>query len=119
MRISAIRLAHELLASDEDTLESVRVYQFEDDVAAHDEKLQRRLTKQFEAAFEQSAAELVGTFGRPQREGADDDDIIPLNGVFRFAVWDVEGRALYLAASHEDRELPYLLMVGVESGTTA
>jgi hypothetical protein len=41
-----------------------------------------------------------------------DDDLIPLNGVFRFAEWEVDGKKIFAAAAHEDRELPYLLVLG-------
>ena len=48
----------------------------------------------------------------PLGGGDDGHSVVPLCGVFRFAVWERDGRHLYLAAAHEDRELPYLLVMG-------
>ena len=44
---------------------------------------------------------------------------IPLNGVFRFAVWPVGDKQLFAAAAHEDRGVPILLMLGTADGDVA
>ena len=41
-----------------------------------------------------------------------DARVVPLNGVFRFAVWEVGERFLFAAAAHEDRGVPILLILG-------
>jgi hypothetical protein len=112
MAESASQLARKLLASDHDALEDVQVHQFEDDRAAHDDDLQTRVENQFNADFNRLQAQLVQEFGAPSRTGTVDDDLIPLGGVFLFAVWEVQGKQLFAAAAHEDRELPYLLVLG-------
>jgi len=56
--------------------------------------------------------ELIKVYGQPSRVGESDDETIPLNGVFRFAVWEVSDWQLFVAASHEDRGAPILLMIG-------
>ena len=45
--------------------------------------------------------------------GDDDRDFIPLGGVFHYAIWIVKNRKLFLAAAHEDRELPLWIKVGM------
>ena len=78
-----------------------------------------RLYKEFLAEFDRAAGELSKKYGTPARMGKQDDSAIPLNGVFRFAVWEVEGTELYLAAAHEEREVPILLMMGCDQGNVA
>ena len=56
--------------------------------------------------------ELAKEFGPPSRIGKADDEFIPLGGVFRFAIWEVGDSQLFVAASHEDRGVPILLMIG-------
>jgi hypothetical protein len=63
--------------------------------------------------------ELSKKYGAPSRTVTEDDDIIPLNGVFRFAVWPVDDKQLFVAASHEDRGVPILLMLGTATGDVA
>jgi hypothetical protein len=40
---------------------------------------------------------------------------MPLNGVFRFAIWKVKGKHLFVAAHHEDRGIPIVLVLGTVS----
>lgn len=91
----------------------VMVQAFEDDVQAHDDDLQSRLEDEFVAEWSTAKEELVRDFGEPIEEGATEATDVPLNGILRFAKWQLGGRVLYLAASHEDRECPYLLMLGI------
>ena len=108
----AINLARQLLSRVEDSLEDLEVHEFKDDAAAHDDNAMDRLHADFETKFERVQAELSATYGVPSRTGAADDVLIQLCGVFRFAVWVVEGRQLYVALAHEDRDCPILLMLG-------
>jgi hypothetical protein len=112
----AFKLARELLDGGADELRELRIHEFEDDSQAHDEALQAKITKEFAAQFDQAQRDLTKKFGEPIRTGITDDPGIPLTGVFRCAVWGVDGRELFLAAAHEDRETPVLLMMGVEGG---
>jgi hypothetical protein len=40
------------------------------------------------------------------------NELTPLNGVIRFAIWTVGQTQLFLAFAHEDHGLPVLLMLG-------
>jgi hypothetical protein len=44
----------------------------------------------------------------------DDMDDLPLAGVFCAAIWAIDETRLFLAAAHEDREVPFILMMGAE-----
>jgi hypothetical protein len=48
----------------------------------------------------------------------EDDEMIPLDGAFRFAIWSV-GDKLLFAAAHEDRGVSILLMLGTADGDVA
>src|SRR5947208_2316015 len=112
MRKSVTELAGELVAAGGGGLEELHVHSFDDDEAAHDDDAHERLYEQFSAELQAAVTELEKTYGEPLRSGASHDAAVPLNGVFRFAVWDVDGTELFLAASHEDRDCPILLMIG-------
>jgi len=115
MNKSAIAVARQLLASNEGGLEELRLRAFSNDEDAHDGITIERLRAEFISDVASMQSELSASFGEPSRAGTDDDQDIPLCGVFRFAVWRIEGRALYVAAAHEDRECPILLMLGITS----
>jgi hypothetical protein len=108
-------LARQFLASDKDSLEDLRIHQFKNNEEAHDDSAIDRLHEAFITDFEHVKSELSSVYGEPLRTGADHDDDIPLCGVFRFAIWSIESRLLYVAVAHEDRECPILLMIGVAS----
>ena len=92
----------------------LRIYQFKDDVEAHDDDLQEHLSKSFLEAFHTAASALDIAYGSHTNIDVDNDfDSIPLCGVFRAASWNAAGTNLYLAAAHEDRETPYLLLISV------
>jgi len=112
MSKTAKALAKELLDGDPGGLKELRIHEFADDESAHDDELTERLYADFSAEFERAQTELSTQYGLPSRTGETDDEIIPLNGVFRFAVWEVGDRQLFAAASHEDRGVPILLMLG-------
>jgi hypothetical protein len=112
MSKSAVNLANELLGRSKASFEFLEIHQFEDNLAAHDDVAMEQLYSDFESQFEQAQSELSACYGEPSPTGDDDDEVIPINGVLRFAIWSVGGKLLYLATAHEDRELPILLMLG-------
>lgn len=112
MAKSATALARELLDAGPGGLEELRVHVFDDDEAAHDDAATERLYAELAAEFDRYVAELTQEYGPPDRRGEEDDDAVPLNGVFRFAVWSVGDQELFAAAAHEDRGVPVLLMLG-------
>jgi hypothetical protein len=112
MARSPTSLARELIDGETGALEELRVHEFADDESAHDDELTDRLYAEFSADFDRAQAELTKTYGEPSRVGTEEDEIIPLNGVFRFAVWEVEDKLLFAAAAHEDRGCPIILMLG-------
>jgi hypothetical protein len=115
----ATQIAAALLAKAADENEMIdddqfiRIFQFGNDVAAHERDLLGRVTAEFHTAFSDVQQELTTIYGNPVRTGSEEDPAIPLNGVFRCAFWAVEGKLLFLAAAHEDRECPFFLMLGV------
>jgi|SRR5579862_3674582 hypothetical protein len=109
---SAVDFAQKFLKEDEDNLEMLRMHEFPDDESAHDDELTERLYAEFSADVESAQAELSRHYGDPARTGTEDDELIPLNGVFRFAIWSVEGKHLFIAAHHEDRGVPIVLALG-------
>ena len=119
MAKSATSLANELLAGGAGGMEELRIHEFDDDESAHDDELIDRLCQDFSAELDRVQAELTSTYGEPVRTGTQDDATIPLNGVFRFALWDIDGTELYVAAAHEDRGVPILLMMGTDTGNVA
>ena len=109
---SATELARELIERDGNELEELRLHMFGLDGDEFDEELDEQLHTEFSAEFERVQSELTTAFGEPMRTGSEDDGEIPLNGVFRFAIWKAGGEKLFVAAAHEDRGLPVLLMLG-------
>jgi hypothetical protein len=119
MAKSATSLAKELLAGGAGGMEELRIHEFEDDESAHDDGLIDRLRQDFSAELDRVEVELTREYGEPVRRGTQDDEAIPLNGVFRFAVWDIDDTELYVVAAHEDRGVPILLMMGTDTGNIA
>ena len=116
MAKSVTTLAQELLACDPGNLEELRIHEFEDDASANDDQALEQLYQDFAKDFDQVQAELSKQYGPPTRTGKADDDAIPLNGVFRFAIWSVDDKQLFAVAAHEDRGVPILLMLGTAAG---
>jgi hypothetical protein len=119
MSKSATSLAKELLKAEVGGLEELRIHEFSDDESSQDDKLTERLYAEFSAEFDGVQAKLSKKYGSPSRVGQEDDEVIPLNGVFRFAVWQVGDRLLFAAAAHEDRGVPILLMLGTADDDVA
>ena len=108
----AVPVARRLLPGGPDGLEVLMMHQFPDDGDAHDEGTQRRARRAVDIAFDDAEAELTAEFGPPAGIGTQNAGAIPLCGIIRWATWAAGGQTLYLAAAHEDRELPLLLALG-------
>jgi hypothetical protein len=119
MAKSATTLARELLVSDDGGMEELRIHEFQDDKEAHDEEALEKLYADFSSEFDRVEAALSNQYGMPSRTGKEDNEVIPLNGVFRFAVWSVGDKQLFVASAHEDRGVPILLMLGMADGEVA
>jgi len=83
---SSTALAKQLLAGDPGGLEEIRVHEFEDDAEAHDRERTEQLYEAFTAEFDRVAAAISKKYGQPERTGNKEHKVIPLNGVFRFAI---------------------------------
>ena len=116
MPTSAAELAARLLKRKKEGLEELYVHMFELDGDEHDDEMVVQLYKEFSTDFDRVQEELSTAFGPPERTGIEDDSAIPLNGVFRFAIWKIERKTLFAAAAHEDRGLPVILMLGTVTG---
>jgi hypothetical protein len=116
MAKSAETLARELLQGDTGGLEELRIHQFSNDEEAHDDEAIERLYADFSTEFGRVVAALSKHYGTPSRTGKEAEEVIPLNGVFRFAIWPVGDKQLFAAAAHEDRGVPILLMLGTVGG---
>jgi len=119
MAKSATALASELLEGDAGGLEELRIHEFADDEEAHDDDAIDKLYEDFSTEFDRVVTALSKQYGKPSHTGQEDDEVIPLNGVFRFAVWPVGDKRLFAAAAHEDRGVPILLMLGTADGDVA
>ena len=109
---SSKAMAKELLEGEPGGLEELRIHEFTDDESAHDDAQLEKLYADFSAELERAQKELTKVYGEPSRTGESDDEVIPLGGVFRFAVWEAGEAQLFIAASNEDRGVPVLLMMG-------
>jgi hypothetical protein len=116
---SATALASELLEGDAGGLEELRIHDFADDEEAHDDEAIDKLYEEFSSELDSVVTTLSKKYGKPSRTGKEDDEAIPLNGVFRFAMWSVGDKQLFVAAAHEDRGVPVLLMLGTADGNVA
>src|ERR1044071_523223 len=106
---SAVKLAQKILKKDGDALEQLRLHDFPDDESAHDDELTERLYAEFSAELEGVQKELSKVYGPPSGKGKVGDRIVRLNGVFRYAIWQVGTKKLFVAAQHEDRGIPIVL----------
>lgn len=109
MAVLAAVLAGELLEAAVGGLLELRIHEFADDKRAHDNATIDKLYTEFAADFDRYVTTLSMYYGNPDRTGQEYDEVIPLSGVFRFAVWSVGDQHLFCAAAHEDRGAPILL----------
>jgi hypothetical protein len=109
----AIELARQCLSASTNAMEPLSLYNFEDDLEAHDEELQGRLEVEFHDAWQFVTDELTRVFGPAAvAESEEEVDWVPLCGVGGASWWETSQGRLWVAYAHEDRETPYLLMVG-------
>lgn len=111
-----VALAKKYLRSRSDTCEEIETREFWDEEEAHDVALVEETYRQFLAKMKAYQAQLAAEFGDPSEIGKDEHDAIPLNGILQHAIWDVNGKSLFLAVAHEDRELPCIIWLGVTHG---
>jgi hypothetical protein len=112
---SVVQAAKRLLSLPAGESDDLRIHSFPDDEQAHDDDLQQQIADEFIRDFQTALVDLRQVYGDPETAGDEDEEIaelIPLCGIFRYAMWTVKRRRLFLAAAHEDRELPFLLMLG-------
>jgi hypothetical protein len=103
-------VAAKLLAQPDSALEVLQIHQFQSDEEYHNDILQDTLVRDFEHQFEALVEKLRVNYGDPVWLDGD-VTAIPLCGVYRNAMWRINGRKLFLAAAHEDRECPFLLVL--------
>jgi hypothetical protein len=109
----AIELARKCLSEPEEQLEALLIYQFKDDVDAHDDELQDHLKVEFKGEWKRATAEIALEFGEATIANTYfETEYVPLNGVYSASSWQIGKKRLFVAYAHEDRELPYLLVVG-------
>ncbi len=108
-----LSLARECLSAPESKSAPLLVYYFEGDREAHDDELQARLEIEFKRAWLDATSELEKEFGQPLvSEEYDETRWVPLSGVGGASLWQTKEGRLWVAYAHEDRETPYLLLVG-------
>ncbi len=112
-RRNVVELALQATESKRVCNKTVLQFDFPDDESRHDDDLQEAARDHFDKQFREALDELIMMYGKPIETGEDDHELIPLGGVFHYAVWNVEYGKLFLAVAHEDRELPLWLKVGV------
>jgi hypothetical protein len=106
-----IELAKRCLGSP-GNIEILRIYQFDDDEEAQDDEKQENLQREFEAAFFEAVKRLETEFGEARiAESEDEIEAVPHSGVFCAAFWVIDNVTLVVAAAHEDRETPYLIII--------
>lgn len=110
---SILAKAEELLKSRKSKFEDIDYRELYDDRETHDDELQRTLETSFRANMTSYEKVLSVKFGPPAEVGSDEHNFIPVNGVVRHAIWTVGKKRLYLALSHEDTELPWVISLGV------
>ncbi len=84
-----------------------------DEADTHNLKLLVQTKARFQRRLQRQVTKLEKEFGEPAERGNDQHPDIPVNGVFRYALWREGGKTLYVAASHEDIGLPCVLTLGV------
>lgn len=108
-----VAIAKSYLRGKKDVCEELDQREFWDEEEAHDDELVERTHRQFLRKMKAYQKLLTAEFGEPAAVGKDEHDAIPRNGVLEHAIWDVNGKLLFLAVSHEDTELPCLILLGV------
>ena len=112
-KTQVLALAHKCLAVPGAQSEPLLVYYFEDDDEAHDDEFQAKLETEFNQAWLAATDELTKAFGLALVvEEYEETRWVPLSGVGGASSWRTDQGRLWVAYAHEDRETPYLLLVG-------
>jgi hypothetical protein len=112
-----VALAKTYLRAKKDACEELEEREFWDEAEAHDRALVEKTHHQFLGKMKAYQKLLTAELGEPAVVGKDEHDAIPRNGVLEHAIWDVQGKSLFLAVAHEDTELPCQLLLGVTRGS--
>ncbi|MEM9420630.1 MAG: hypothetical protein AAGA25_16505 [Planctomycetota bacterium] len=107
-----LAFASEFLEAGEGAMDAIRVHEFKLDGDEHDDYATDLLHQEFKQDFDEATQVLTRAYGPPARNGASDNDAIPMTGIKAFVLWTTGSQALFLAISHEDRGAPILLMLG-------
>jgi hypothetical protein len=111
--INIVNLVKSCLNTNE-AISIVDIYEFKNDSEAHDDKFQEQLNDKFIRLFNMSVKYLDIEFGfRIEMDQYKIESIIPLTGIIKSAIWKIGNKQVYLALSHEDREMPYILATGI------
>jgi hypothetical protein len=105
--------AEQLLKGRTSRFEAIDYRELFDDEEAHDDDLQARLEENFRTNLSRYERALTTRYGPPVTAGPGEHRDIPVNSVLRHVIWAVGKRSLFLALSHEDRELPWVIDLGV------
>jgi hypothetical protein len=106
-----VALAKELLKARTCQSKDLKFEKMED----ADDVLIREVYRRFRRRFGDFLQPLEREFGKPTT-GTRQIDFLPV-GVIQYAVWQVATRVLYLVVSHEDRDLPCSIKLGVTKAT--
>lgn len=114
MPTDIVSFAEELISGEPRSLEIIKIDMIDNEEETHDDEFQKQKHLEFEAVHRSLVEKLSQKFGTPKIAMAEDEfNTIPLCGVSPAATWEVNGAELFLAVSHEEREAPYLLAIGV------
>lgn len=106
--------AEQLLKGRTSQFDEINSREFFNDEEAHDDSLQATLEENFRANLASYERALTTRYGPPANAGPEGNRNIPINGVLRHVIWTAGKRSLYLALSHEDTELPWVIYLGVK-----
>lgn len=92
--------------------ETLAEWEFLSDHETADRELQQHVEASFVEKFKDARKKLAKEFGVPAETGIEGHRDIPCNGVLEFAIWSVGRKRFYLAATHEERDVPVQLVMG-------
>jgi hypothetical protein len=95
--------------------EAIDYREFHDEPEAHDDRMQESVEQMFRVNFAKYESALTDKYGSPTKGGSKGHRDIPINGVMQYQIWRVGSKSLYLALSHEDRELPWVIYLGIKA----
>lgn len=108
-----IAAADQLLRRRKSQVEEIDYRELSDE-EAHDEELQEKLAANLQANLNTYEKALTKKYGPPGNAGPNEHRDLAINGVLRHVIWKVRRKLLYLALSHEEIELPWVIYLGVK-----